>query len=118
MSLHRGAEGPASASSTLEDRVPLEYEAWDDLYARAIAAGSGVLVAPCDERVAATDELLASAIRGLLRLGTLAAVALVAADDTRCTAVLQRQAAAVLRVLDRALAAHGRDHGYDVDAWR
>ena len=28
-----------------------------------------------------------------------------------------RPAAAVLRLLDRALAAHGRDHGYRVAAW-
>jgi hypothetical protein len=30
---------------------------------------------------------------------------------------VSREAVAVLRLLDRALAAHGRDHGYSVAAW-
>src|SRR4051794_18640744 len=35
-----------------------------------------------------------------------------------CARAARQDAAAVLRLLDRALLAHGRDAGYTVDAWR
>ena len=71
-----------------------------------------------DERIAAVDELLALTLRELALLGELSAFASVdplAADARR---PLASTCAALLRLLDSALAAHGRDNGYRVDAWR
>jgi hypothetical protein len=93
----------------------LDEEGWEALYARAASVGCGELVEPDEERVAATDELLAAALPAAARTGGhLIAAALLAAD----TAPLAREAAAILRALDLALAAHGRDQGYDIQAWR
>jgi hypothetical protein len=94
----------------------LGQESWEAFYARAASAGSGELVDPQEERLAATDELLAAALPALMRVGgRLMTAALVAGTSAGAVA---RETAGVVRVLDRALAAHGRDHGYDVEAWR
>ena len=53
-----------------------------------------------------------------MRLGALAVLADASTGPPReCAKVVSRQGVAVLRLLDRALAAHGRDHGYRVTAW-
>ncbi len=102
-----------------EDRLASQrYECWEALYAQATAAGCGEIVARDEERVAATDELLAAALPALVRVAAgLMAVAIMG-TDVRRGRVLRRESAAALRLLDRALIAHGRDHGYDPDAWR
>jgi hypothetical protein len=92
----------------------LGYESWEALYTRAGSVGHGELVDPREERLAATDELLAAALPALMRIGGRLMTAAVVAGS----AAVARDTAGVLRVLDRALAAHGRDHGYDVEAWR
>jgi hypothetical protein len=83
------------------------YDFWDAQYDRAIAAGCGEAMALDEERLAAPDELAVATFALLLRI---------AAADPDAAPV--RDAAAVVRLLDRALAAHGRDNGYDVSAWR
>ena len=94
------------------------FELWQSLYARGVATGRGELVAPEEERVAATDELLAASIPGLMRVSSVIAASAVVRDQRDLGATAPKRTAAVLRLLDSALAAHGRDHGYDVDAWR
>jgi hypothetical protein len=100
------------------DFATLSLEDWGCLYARAVGAGSGGMLALAEERLAATDELVAMAVTGFVRLGTLAALAAVSRGAESYRVALGRKAAAVLRLLDRALAAHGREHGYDAAAWR
>jgi hypothetical protein len=91
---------------------------WPALHRRAMACGCGRAVHPDAERLAAADELVALAVPELVRLGVLALVADGGPRPPReCASALSRAAATVLRLLDRALAAHGRDTGYAVDAW-
>jgi hypothetical protein len=96
----------------------LSAQGWEAIYTGAVSMGCGVWLAPEDERLAATDELLAEAIPGLVRLGSLIAAHALSPDHGAWTPTLQRQLAGVVRLLDRALAAHGRDNGYAVTAWR
>jgi hypothetical protein len=96
----------------------VEFDHWPELYRRAVAAGCACVIDADDERVAAPDELVALALPGLVRLGAFALLA----DGTQdlapeCAQALRWEAAVVVRLLDRALAAHGRDHGYPVAAW-
>jgi hypothetical protein len=93
------------------DLVEAGYEFWEEQHDHAIAIGRGEAVALEEERIAAADELAAATFEVLIRIGC----RLPAADQD---AALAREAAAVVRLLDRALAAHGRDNGYDVGAWR
>jgi hypothetical protein len=94
---------------------PVGSAGWEALYERASSLGHGELVEPEEERVAATDELVAAAMPAAARMyGRMVASALVGEPDGPPA----RETAAILRVLDAALAAHGRDHGYDVTAWR
>jgi hypothetical protein len=96
--------------------APVDCEDWEALYERASSLGHGELVEPEEERVAATDELLAAVMPAAARTyGRLVGSAFVADSSG---ARLAREIAAILHVLDAALAAHGRDHGYDVTAWR
>jgi hypothetical protein len=91
---------------------------WPALHRRAIACGCGQAAHPDAERLAAADELVAVAVPELVRLGVLALVADGGPRPPReCASALSCAAATVLRLLDRALAAHGRDTGYAVDAW-
>jgi hypothetical protein len=93
-------------------------EQWRALYRQARAAGCGRVIGLEHERLAAPDELVALALPGLLRLGALALLADVDSElPLDCARALTREAASVLRLLDRALAAHGRDHGYRIAAW-
>jgi hypothetical protein len=84
----------------------------------ALAAGAGAVLSPEDERLSAADELVALALPPLVRLR---AVALLA--DARqvlndeLAAELAREAAGALRLVDAALSAHGRQHGYLTAAW-
>src|SRR4051794_4542830 len=92
---------------------------WERLYSVAVAAGGGYVLNRDDERVAPSDELVALAAAELVDLGAVAA--LVGAREQvpeELAAILARCAAGPLRLLDRALAAHGREHGYQVDVWR
>jgi hypothetical protein len=98
--------------------VALSLEEWECLYDRAVGAGSGGIVALADERLAATDELVAMSLPGLVRAGILATLAAVTPGEDSCSVALGRKAAAVVRLLDGALAEHGRQHGYDAAAWR
>jgi hypothetical protein len=91
---------------------------WARLYPGALAAGCGSVMGLVDERSAAPDELVAVSLPRFARLGALAALCLRPQQATLPEPELAREAAAVLRLLDCALAAHGRDHGYDVTAWR
>jgi hypothetical protein len=84
----------------------------------ALAAGAGAVLSADDERLSAADELVALALPPLVRLR---AVALLAdarqALNDELAAELARAAAAVLRLVDAALSAHGRQHGYLTAAW-
>ena len=91
---------------------------WPALHAQAIALGCGAIVTVAEERVAGADELLAHAPRELVLLGELAAFTSLPVLAEDCRQPLEHAAAGLLRVLDRALLAHGRDLGYRVDAWR
>src|SRR5688572_7073087 len=101
--------------SPLKDLSTLAPDQWCELYRAAVAAGRGRVICPDEERLAAPVELVAVTLPELVRLG---AVALLADGGTRapseCAKVVSREGASVLRLLDRALAAHGRDHGYSV----
>ena len=91
---------------------------WPALHGRAMASGCGRAVHPEGERLAAADELVALSVPELVRLGVLALVADGGPNPPReCGCARSRAAATVLRLLDRALAAHGRDTGYAIEAW-
>jgi hypothetical protein len=79
---------------------------WPQLYARAVATGSGIALSLGEERVAADDELLSATPRELFILAELGAYASFPplADD--CRVPLQRTCAALIRLIDRALRAH------------
>jgi hypothetical protein len=96
----------------------VELEQWPELYRSAVAAGSGHMLDADAERVAAPDELVAVTLPALVRLGAFALLADGASDPPcECATALGRESAGVLRLLDRALAAHARDNGYAVLAW-
>jgi hypothetical protein len=88
---------------------------WRVLLRQAAAIGCGLMIGVEDERVAPPEELVALALPGLARLSALSLLA----DEASvgCASALSSEAAGVLRLLDRALAAHGRDHGYEPGAW-
>src|SRR3954447_881956 len=70
------------------------------------------------ERMAAAEELVALTLPWLPLLGTLAMLTESVPEPGHESArALSRDAAVVLRLVDGALAAHGRDHGYPVAAW-
>jgi hypothetical protein len=96
----------------------VEFDQWRVLYRRALAAGCARVIDIDDERVAAPDELVALAVPGLVRLGGFALLADAIQDAAPdCAHALGCEAAGALRLFDRALAAHGRAHGYPVAAW-
>ncbi len=69
-------------------------------------------------RVSAAYELVALTLPELVRLAGLALIADGPDWPQECARAARDNAAAVLRLLDRALLAHGRDAGYEIDAWR
>ncbi|HEY6892235.1 MAG TPA: hypothetical protein VI300_30805 [Solirubrobacter sp.] len=91
---------------------------WAELLARAVVDGRGEVLAPEEERLAAVDELLSRSPRELVLLGELAAFISFAPLAAECRRPLARVSAGLIRLLERALAAHGRDMGYRVEAWR
>ena len=104
--------------SPLDDLSTIAPEQWCELYRAAVAAGRGRILCPDEERLAAPDELVAQTLPELVRLGALALlVDGSSATPRECAKVVSREGVAVLRLLDRALAAHGRDHGYSVAPW-
>src|SRR3954451_3017138 len=91
---------------------------WPCLRHRAMADGCGRVLEVEFERVAAFGELVAVTLPELPSLGALAMLAECHPEPCReCARVLSREAADVLRLVDAALAAHGRAHGYPVTAW-
>ena len=84
----------------------------------ALADGHGALISDEEARVAAVDELLHVALPELVALGEHCAYAHFEplADD--CRRPLARSCAALIRLLDDALARHARDTGYCADVWR
>ena len=93
-------------------------DAWRTLHRQALARGCGRVLNRDEERLAATDELVALAVPELVRLGVLALVAAGGSEAPReCTDALSGAAATLVRLLDRAIAAHARDTGYVTDAW-
>jgi hypothetical protein len=104
--------------SPLHHVSTISPEKWRAHYRQALAAGCGHVIGLEHERLAAPDELVALALPGLVRLGAFALLMDGAsAPSPECAGALACEAAGVLRLLDRALAAHGRDHGYRVAAW-
>jgi len=84
----------------------------------ALAAGAGAVLSAEDERLSAADELVALALPPLVRLRAVALLAdATQALSDELAAELARAAAAVLRLVDAALSAHGRQHGYLTAAW-
>jgi hypothetical protein len=103
----------------LHDLSAIDVVQWRELHRRALAAGGGWTVPPELERLAATDELVALAVPEPVFLAVLA----VCTEGPRepspeCASALSGTAAGVVRLLDRALAADGRDTGYPVEARR
>ena len=98
--------------------MELDTAQWQSIYAHALAEGSGRVVTLEAERLAGTDELVASTLTTLVRLGALAALSAVAPEEPEYVLGLSRKASAAVRMLDRALSAHGRDNGYDPEQWR
>lgn len=104
--------------SPLHHLSTVSPEKWRARYREALAAGCGHVIGLEHERLAAPDELVALALPGLVRLGAFALLVDGASNPPpEWAGALAREAAGVLRLLDRALAVHGRDHGYRVAAW-
>jgi hypothetical protein len=111
------ADGSCSALSTLRAAARPRLD-WPKLYRFAVAAGCCESVPVDEEGVAAVDELLSRSLPGLVMLGELAATASARPLAHSCRRELQLTTAGVVRLLDRALTAYGRDHHQDVDDWR
>src|SRR3954471_23092167 len=91
----------------------IDTASWPRLHCCALAIGCGVALDADEERVAAADELVALALLVLVRLGVLALVIDGPEDpDPESLTAVRDGAAVALRAVDRALAAHGRDTGY------
>ena len=91
---------------------------WRKVHRRAVASARGRILDPDAERMAATDELVALTVPALSRLGVFALLAESSEEPSEaCASVLGRNAAEVLRLLDRALAADGRDNDYPAAVW-
>src|SRR4051812_18542257 len=91
---------------------------WPRLRRRARADGCGRVLDVESERVAAFGELVALTLPELPSLGGPAMRGEGHPGPRRdCARVVSREAADVLRLVDGALAAHGRAHGYPVSGW-
>jgi hypothetical protein len=83
-----------------------------------MAAACGRVLDLEHERVAAADELVALTLPEFVALGALAMLTEARPEPCReCMSGLSHNAAGVLRLVDRALAAHGRDNGYSAEPW-
>ena len=97
----------------------LTHLSLDDLplaHRLALAAGAGVWLTGEDERSSTAEELVALAVPALVRLRTSALLADAAPEPVAGESELALESAGALRLFDRALAVHGRDHGYLTDA--
>jgi hypothetical protein len=83
----------------------------------AVAAGAGVWLTAEEERISTAHELVALAVPALVRVRTPALLADAAPEPAAGFAELACESAGALRLLDRALFSHGRDHGYLIDRW-
>ena len=91
---------------------------WPRLRRLALADGWGRMLDVECERVASAEDLVALTLPWLPSLGALAMLAECGPQFSREYArVLSRDAAVVVRLVDGALAADGRDEGYPVAAW-
>jgi hypothetical protein len=91
---------------------------WRALHRRAVASARGRILDLDAERMAATDDLVALTVPALARLAVFALLAEGSEEPSPgCGNVLSRNAADVLRLLDCALAADGRDHDYPAAVW-
>jgi hypothetical protein len=107
-----------SAVFTLQHVADADSVDWDALYPRAVATSCDWVLERSAERVAACDELLALTPANCPSLGIVAMFTQLAPVADGDASALARETGALLRLLDRALAAHGCDHGYAVQAWR
>ena len=116
-----GGEDPATLRlGSMNQLAHLTHLALDDLplaHRLALAAGAGVWLTGEDERISTAHELVALAVPALVRLRTTALLADADPEPVAGESELALESAGALRLLDRALAVHGRDHGYLTDAW-
>jgi len=102
----------------LENLSGITDDQWVSLHRRALADGCGRVLDRESERVGAADELVALTVPELPSLGALAMLAESLPEPCPgCARALSHSTAGVLRLVDGALTAHGRDHGYPVTAW-
>ena len=105
---------------SMDQLAHLAHLALDDLlvtHGLALGVGAGVWLTAEEERASAVHELVALAVPALVYLRTPALLADAAVEPTARFGGLALESAGALRLLDRALAAHGRDHGYLTDVW-
>jgi hypothetical protein len=102
------------------DGEPLEFEALDDAYTRAVCRGADVTGRRAeDERLDGTLTLLAEITVHTPQLQLFAAVLELGDDIARPAAdAVRNHSAGVVRLAHRALEVHARDVGYALDAWR
>jgi hypothetical protein len=102
----------------LEHLSGLRSAQWPSLRRSALADGRDCVLDPECEHAAAVEDLVALTVPELPSLGVFAMLAECRPEPcVECARALSFRAACVLRLVDRALAAHGRDHGYPVTAW-
>jgi hypothetical protein len=98
--------------------LALDATQWPNLHRRGVASARGRILRRDDERLAATDELVALTVPLLTQLGSFALLVENSEEPLApCMSVLGRKAADVLRLLDCALAADGRDNDYPAAVW-
>jgi hypothetical protein len=98
--------------------LALDALQWPSLHRRGIASARGRILRHDHERLAATDELVALTVPLPTHLGSFALLADTSAEQpAACMSVLSRKAADVLRLLDCALAADGRNNDYPAAVW-
>jgi hypothetical protein len=86
---------------------------WESLYDIAVASGRTRWVTTEEERVAACDEMLARCILELIDLARFAVLARVPSRTGECRRSIQTSSGTLIRLLDRALAAHTRTRPVD-----
>ena len=97
----------------------LEAADFAALHAEAVAAGAGAMLDLERESSGCAKEFVMSALEPLIRLYEIALlVDHVGPDGADAHRALANASACLLRLIDRALVAHGRDHGHQIDGWR
>jgi hypothetical protein len=96
----------------------IDLNGWQQLHHHGVVMGCGLVIDADIEGVAACEELIAIVLVELVGIGALAACADGPGDPpVEFLDVLREGAAATLHLVDRALAADGRDAGYSTSAW-